>query len=404
MKIALIAIGNELLNGKIFDKNTHFLARNCFKQGLELTEVRIVGDRPDQLIECFKDLSSKVDHIITTGGLGPTPDDLTKDILAQYFGVAKVHRDDAEDLMNKQLEKYDRPFDKTKSDYANVPLEFDLLSNEKGVAPGLSYKNITALPGVPLEFQWMLLNEVLPKLSPSKDDEHLVIKTYKAPESKIFNSIAPKLWDQLNSYGEVSSLPHALGVDIGIRLENSKRNKKQEIIDLIKATPLADLIWHIGEELLEEVIINEAKAKGLTFGFSESCTGGLNASRITDISGSSAVFWGSIVSYANEVKMNSLDVSDETLKNHGAVSEKTALEMAIGARKNLNVDIAISTTGIAGPGGGSPEKPVGTIGIGISSKHGDSAQMHKFVGDRALLKQRFSQMALFTLLDEIRKF
>jgi nicotinamide-nucleotide amidase len=306
--------------------------------------------------------------------------------------------------MNKQLEKYDRPFDKTKSDYANVPLEFDLLSNEKGVAPGLSYKNITALPGVPLEFQWMLLNEVLPKLSPSKDDEHLVIKTYKAPESKIFNSIAPKLWDQLNSYGEVSSLPHALGVDIGIRLENSKRNKKQEIIDLIKATPLADLIWHIGEELLEEVIINEAKAKGLTFGFSESCTGGLNASRITDISGSSAVFWGSIVSYANEVKMNSLDVSDETLKNHGAVSEKTALEMAIGARKNLNVDIAISTTGIAGPGGGSPEKPVGTIGIGISSKHGDSAQMHKFVGDRALLKQRFSQMALFTLLDEIRKF
>ena len=217
----------------------------------------------------------------------------------------------------------------------------------------------------------------------------------------------PKLWEKLSQFGEVSSLPHKLGVDIGIKLtaetDQEILEKKEALNTIMQDTTLKDFIWHIGSESLEEVIIEKAKEKGLTIGFSESCTGGLLAHRLTNVSGSSSVFWGSIVSYANEVKMGCLQVEKDTLKNHGAVSEQTAFEMAIGARKNLGVDIAISTTGIAGPLGGSPEKPVGTVGIGSSTKEITESEILHFQGDRDQLKYAFSQAALYKLLDIIIK-
>jgi nicotinamide-nucleotide amidase len=297
----------------------------------------------------------------------------------------------------------ERSFNPDHSDYQNVPLEMQLLANPVGIAPGLHYKNIFSLPGVPREFEAIFIESILPRLNHAKIIEKLIIKTYKVPESKIFNELAPTLWNELEAYGKVSSLPHVMGVDIGVVLEGENIQNKDMIIDLIKATKLNEYIWHIGPETLEELIIKEAKAKNLKIGFAESCTGGLNASRITDVAGSSSVFWGSIVSYSNDVKMRSLQVKKETLKTKGAVSEETAYEMAKGALEELKVDIAISTTGIAGPGGGSKDKPVGTVGIGISSKFGTQSKMYKFRGDRLLLKERFSKAALFKLLFEIRK-
>lgn len=412
MKIQLIIIGNELLNGKISDKNTSYLAKLAFEHNFELTKTHIIGDDPNSFQKALKEAWEVSDIVITSGGLGPTKDDLTKDMLAQYFSKKIEVNNEALSFVRKIYQDKGKEYS-DKMAYHFIPQDFKLLYNRIGYAPALQYsegvKTVYALPGVPSEFQVLLNEEIFPTLK--KDDnqfKHIIIKTYGVPEAQIFYKIAPLLWDELSKYGEVSSLPHAYGVDIGVKLTEKNTDQlaqfEKEIIALVQSHGLKDYIWHIGSESLEEVIIREAKAKNIKIGFAESCTGGLCASRITDISGSSSVFWGSVVSYANEVKMKSLKVKEDTLKNKGAVSEETALEMAIGARAHLDVDIAVTTTGIAGPGGATPGKPVGTVGIGFSDKHASASKMYYLNGNREQLKVRFSQVALFTLLERIRNF
>jgi nicotinamide-nucleotide amidase len=236
----------------------------------------------------------------------------------------------------------------------------------------------------------------------------VTVKTKLLPESKIFSEYCPDLWDELAKLGSVSSLPHIMGVDIGVMVsaqtEQELEAKKEKVLNLIQNPKLEQSIWHIGHDSLEEIIIKEAKKKGLTIGTVESCTGGLVASRLTNVSGSSDVFLGSIVTYANSVKESLAHVSLSTLKNYGAVSIETAREMADGGMKSLGAHIIVSTTGIAGPTGGSPEKPVGTVCIGIKSNQLSHAERYHFLGDRLKLKERFSQMALYLLLDEIKGY
>jgi nicotinamide-nucleotide amidase len=413
MRFDLIVIGNELLNGKIQDINTHFLASSLTKAGHELGKVQIIQDSPREFKQALQSSIENSDIILTSGGLGPTPDDLTKNMLASYFNKKIIYSEEAFKVTTQHYDLAGREYNTEKIDYHNIPEDFFPLRNPTGYAPGLGYKfkskRIYSLPGVPLEFQSMFTEEILPTI-PSQENiiKHFIIKTWKIPEAKIFQELCPSLWADLEYFGEVSSLPHVLGVDIGVRIkahsENEIESKQKKIITLLNECALKDYIWHIGPELIEEVIVKEADSKNIKIGFAESCTGGLCASRITDISGSSSIFWGSIISYANEVKIKSLNVSEQTLTSFGAVSEQTALEMAIGAREHLNVDIAVTTTGIAGPGGGSTDKPVGTVGIGISSKNGSSSRIYNFSGNREMLKMRFSQIALMSLLEEIRLY
>lgn len=415
MKIQLIIIGNELLNGKIQDKNTKFLAKLAHKFHLELTKVHLIQDDEKAFSDAIAKAWEESDLIITSGGLGPTKDDITKDMLAKFFHRKLVEDKKAKEVVEKQYSEKQREYN-DKLNYQFIPEDFSVIYNKIGFAPGLKFlengKMIASLPGVPHEFQVMLEEEVFPEYlkyhKPKYFQKHVIVRTYKIPEAKIFYKIAPKLWEELKMFGEVSSLPHAYGVDIGVKIKADEEAELQsienEIIHVIKSTDLSEYIWHIGEESLEEVIIEEANDKNITFGFAESCTGGLCASRITDISGSSSVFWGSIVSYANEVKMKSLNVKESTLKDHGAVSDETALEMAMGAKEHLAVDIAVTTTGIAGPGGATKNKPVGTVGIGFSDKNASDSKTYHLSGNREQLKLRFSQVALFTLLERIREY
>ncbi|MAZ48492.1 MAG: hypothetical protein CME65_08010 [Halobacteriovoraceae bacterium] len=413
MNIDLIIVGNELLNGKIEDRNTHYLACELYNQGHKLRKVHIIGDDEKLYFEALDAAFSHSEVVITTGGLGPTQDDLTKDILGKYFKCTSECSEEALEMTLSHFKRGNREYDQDKFPYHYLPRGFKAIFNPAGYAPGLHFtdgrKTVFATPGVPTEFQAMLKEEIFPKLSKNSNEiiKHIIVKTWKVPESKIFFELAPKLWDELSPLGEVSSLPHLVGVDIGVKLIESSQaqisKKEEKIIELIKATPLKDYIWHIGTETMEELIIREASEKNLTIGCAESCTGGLVASKLTDISGSSAVFWGSVVSYANEVKMKSLGVGEETLKNYGAVSEQTALEMAIGAREHLGVDITVTTTGIAGPGGGSKEKPVGTVGIGISTSKESKSKIYHFSGTRKSLKERFARVALMKLLEAIRE-
>lgn len=414
MNIDLIIIGNELLNGKIQDLNTHFLANELHYNGHQLRKVHIIADREEHFNEALSAGLKHSDVIITTGGLGPTRDDLTKTMLADFFKKEMSFHQDAYATTLSQYKRGGREYNKEKIDYHNLPKEFMPIYNPIGYAPGIliedAGKKIIATPGVPHEFQAMIREEVIPKcIGKSKQlFKHVIVKTWKLPEAKIFHTIVPELWEKLEAFGEVSSLPHKLGVDIAVKINAANVSELQQIeakvLSQIKQTQLKDYIWHIGPESLEEVIVHEAKKKGITIGFAESCTGGLCASRITDVSGSSSVFWGSVISYANEVKESSLRVSKDTLKQFGAVSKETALEMSIGARKHLAVDIAIATTGIAGPGGATEGKPVGTVGIGFSTKFHSDSELLNFKGNRASLKFTFSQAALMKLLETIKNF
>ncbi|MBC74626.1 MAG: hypothetical protein CME64_01280 [Halobacteriovoraceae bacterium] len=417
MKIQLITIGNELLNGKIQDKNAFWLAQFCYEHHIDFTKNHIIPDNREAFFTALKEAWKDADLVITSGGLGPTKDDLTKDLLSEFFECPLKESDQAMEVTLNNYKKSKREYN-PKQNYSKIPDGFTALDNEIGYAPGLLFekdsKMIAALPGVPAEFKTMFKDEVLKRANGRFQEsenlkKHVIVKTYKAPEAMIFNKLAPELWDKLEAFGEVSSLPHPMGVDIGVKIEardeEALKQKEQQVIDCVNSSPIKDYIWHIGKESLEEVIIQKAKEKNMTLGFAESCTGGLCASRITDISGSSSVFLGSVIAYHNSVKENILNVNASTLKKYGAVSSETAWEMAQGARSALGADLVVTTTGIAGPGGATPDKPVGTIGVGYSSERKCAGDLHHFSDrDRVDMKYLFSQIALFTMLEQIQKF
>lgn len=417
MKIQLITIGNELLNGKIRDKNAYWLAKFCHEHNLAFQKNHIIPDDADAFNKAMAQAWEDADLVVTSGGLGPTKDDLTKAMIAKFFDKELVESDQAMDIVKRNYQKSNREYN-PQQEYSKIPQDFEAVYNETGYAPGLLFvdqkKMAAVLPGVPSEFNHMFTEEIFPRAKEFLSVKaglikHVIVKTWRAPEAKIFNSICPGLWEELEVYGQVSSLPHSLGVDIGVRVEGPDEKKLSEIerkiLEVVNASALKEYIWHIGKESLEEVIVARAKEKNMTIGFAESCTGGLCASRITDVPGCSDVFIGSIVSYSNSAKESVLNLNASTLEKYGAVSKETAWEMAQGARNALGADLVVTTTGIAGPGGGSAEKPVGTVAIGYSSERDCASDLHCFTKrERLDMKQVFSQIALFTMLEQIELF
>lgn len=409
MRLGLLIIGSELLQGKITDANTVWLGNFLRPLNLKLTLSMTVTDDKPMLFKALKTLFSEVDVVICSGGLGPTPDDVTKEALGEFFGKKILPSLEARKISQGNYQRFERTLPEGHG-YGFLPEGFAALDNPAGYAPGLwfseSGKSLIAAPGVPKEFQAMLAHHfpsrVLPLFPAQKPLSLLNFRTWGVPEEKIFTELSPNLWKDLEVYGAVSSLPHVMGVDIGITLTDSTDDKIAAVKKIMELSKVWSHVWSEGFYSLEEVIVREAKAKNLTIGFAESCTGGLCAHRLTNVSGSSEIFWGSVVSYHNSVKENLIDVAPQTLKTHGAVSLPVAEEMALGAQKRLHTDLAVSLTGIAGPSGGSAEKPVGTVCMGIASKNGVTSEKFMFKGDRETLKMRFSQIAFFKLLQEIK--
>lgn len=409
MKAQIVIIGDEVLSGSIADKNIRPLTQWLDKLGFDTTEVIITRDREDLLVAAMKRAWEASDLVISTGGLGPTKDDLTKQALALLSQSQMKESEKAINLVSKLYERRGKSWNRELNDYHLIPEKLEAFDNPKGFAPGLMLKEegklFLATPGVPREL-YAMMEETLPAIIqnqfPQLDtrEKMVTIKTHGIPEEKIFGELCPGLWEELEAYGKVSSLPQVMGVDIHIKLVNPEHFEKQrqEIIALVSKSALKENIWCFENKLLEEVVIERAREKKLTIGFAESCTGGLVSHRITNVSGSSAVLMGSLVTYSNQAKIDCLGVKEETLNKWGAVSEQTAGEMAAGACKKLKVDIAISLTGIAGPLGGSEEKPVGTVCIGEATQKESHSKRYQFTGDRALLKERFAQAALFRLL------
>ncbi len=410
MKIGFLAIGDEILQGKIQDANGPWLARFLRPWNLALQACATAGDGEEQIRAALDHLYGGCDLVVCSGGLGPTPDDVTKQALGNYFGKLIHPSPEARACAEAHYRRMGRELPEGHG-YGYLPEGFAPLSNPSGFAPGLHFtsggKSLLAAPGVPKEFRDML-EAHFPRFAETQGlpvVKLLNFRTQGVAEEKIFGTLCPGLWEALSRFGQVSSLPHPLSVDVGIALRGTREQVERaesEARALVSASPLAPHVWHVGHESLEEVIVTKAAARVLKIAFAESCTGGLCSHRITNVPGSSQVFLGGVVSYDNAVKTSFLGVREETLRTHGAVSEACAREMARGLRERTGADIAVSLTGIAGPGGGSAEKPVGTLWVGVATVDGDQARIFTFKGDRESLKTRFSQAGLFLLHDSLR--
>lgn len=417
MKIGFLIIGSEVLDGKISDLNTKILAEYLRINHLEINEAIIARDEKSSIKESLRKLFNQNDIVITSGGLGPTKDDITKETLGEFLGRKLQFNEDALRISEKNYSRFDRPFPGRDHGYCYLPEGFIPLDNSTGFAPAFYVKHenkfVISAPGVPREFK-SLLHDHFEKIVAEKmpKDEFLnlfIARTKNVPEEKIFREVDPALWEKLEQYGEVSSLPILMGVDIGVKLKASTQDALTEKItavrNIIENSPVRKHVWHFGPETIEEKIVTQANLKRIKFGFAESATGGFCSHRITNIPGSSSCLMGSVVCYDERIKEHILGVKAETLKNFTAVSVECAEEMAMGLLKNFSLDIAISITGYAGPGGGNDKFPVGSVCIGRYVK-GKKPEVATYVlkGDRELLKQRFAQAALYALLEEVENF
>ncbi len=414
LSVSMIVIGDEILNGRTTDLNGTWLTKYLFKQGLTFKCLRFIRDNTEEINQALEASMAESDIVITSGGIGPTLDDKTKNTLAAFFNKNIIERADVASVITENYVRFGRTWTPATNHYHFFPEDFIAISNPKGLAPGLGFftsdkKLIMAAPGVPREFTEMVEVEFYPLIKKYFADRlrpncQSVIRTQGIPEEKIFFELCPNLWKELEAFGKVSSLPHTIGIDIVISYHGDEKEfaKKDKLIqEHIQSTPLNEYVWQWGNKPVSELVFEKARQKKCTFAFAESCTGGLASSKITDLPGSSEVFFGTIVSYDNSVKQNVLGVKKETLDQFGAVSIETATEMARGARALLKTDYAVSISGIAGPGGGTTEKPKGLVAIGYASKTKSGAHLFQFPGDRIKLKDRFSDKALLTLLELI---
>jgi nicotinamide-nucleotide amidase len=413
LSVSMIVIGDEILNGRTTDLNGSWLSKFLFKKGLTFKCLRFIHDDKEEIDKALSDSLLESDIVITSGGIGPTLDDKTKKTLATYFGKNILERSDVASIVTKNYQNFGRTWSPESNHYHYFPEDFMATNNPRGLAPGLAFfdektkKLILSGPGVPREFTAMVEQEFFPLIKKFMDNKisefhQTVIRTMGVAEEKIFFELCPTLWSELEHFGKVSSLPHTIGIDIVVSYsgnESEHEKKSDQIKKHIEASALKKHVWQYGNRAINELVLEKAKALKKTFSLAESCTGGLTSSKITDLSGSSEVFMGAVVSYSNKSKDQLLGVDPLIINNHGAVSAQVATEMAKGARLKFNTDFAVSLTGIAGPSGGTEQKPDGIVVIGYASNELSGARVFHFPGDRIRRKERFSDMALLTLLE-----
>ncbi len=372
----IISVGTELLLGDIVNTDAQFLSVELAKMGISVLHQTTVGDNPDRLRNVLSIASDRSDIIIATGGLGPTPDDLTKEICCEFFEKDCLLHQDSLDRMESYFSMKGIQMSKNNKKQALLPVDGVVFPNDNGTAPGCAIekdgKHILMLPGPPRELKPMFLSYAVPYLKQFSDK---IIVSHNIRTFGIGESImAQNVEDLLNSKNPTVA-PYAKEGEALLRVtamadcHEEADSLAKPVIDEIIAR-LGSFIYGIDEPNIETAVVKKLKEKGLTIATAESCTGGLIGKRITDVSGSSAVYGCGIISYSNDIKVNVLGVDKKALKTYGAVSEPVARQMAIGALRVSGADIAISVTGIAGPESDGTDKPVGLSFIGLAAKDG----------------------------------
>jgi len=415
MLAEIITIGDEILIGQIVDTNSAWMAAQLNNIGVRVKQISSVSDDRQHILTALAEAATRADVILITGGLGPTKDDITKKTLAEYFKAGMVENEEALDNVRRIFAKYNRPLLDVNRLQAQVPENCEVLLNKNGTAPGMWFnengKVYVSMPGVPHEMMYMMEDSVLPKLKSTFKLPFIIHKTILTAgegESFLAERIAD-IEDSLPSHIKLAYLPK-LG-QVRLRLSGYGDNEVAlraevdsfagKIVDRVSNVVVAE-----EDVALEKAILNYMTANSLTLSVAESCTGGYISHLITQHPGSSLVFLGGGVTYSNDLKQSILGVKKQTLDQFGAVSGETATEMAEGALRNFKSDYAIAVTGIAGPDGGTPEKPVGTVWIAVANVDNTMVKKLTFGDKRRQNIERTAISALTmlnTLLHESRK-
>ena len=397
----IISIGNELLSGNTVNSNASYMSKRLHEIGIQTGYIQTIGDTEKVIHQALQLALTRSDVVLITGGLGPTHDDITKKVIANYFEKKLVLFPEILKEVEEKFRKRGIPMPEINRNQAVLPEDTELMLNKVGSARGMIFekrKKLTfVMPGVPREMQQMMDDSVVPRLMKEYPDCRFkvdIFRTTGIPESAIYEKLEEQL-QKFFSY-EIAFLPKFTGVDLRVvrkgddLLNESKFHKFKKSLQ----QHIGDFVYSFDERELEVVIGELLRTRKLTLSVAESLTGGLIQSKITDVSGSSIYFMGGVVAYSNEAKKELLGVQQTSLEEFGAVSGVVAREMAQGVRERFHTNIGLSTTGIAGPTGETPNKPIGLVYIGISTKNNLIAKEFKFGNDREINKQRSAQAAL----------
>ena len=395
MNVGLITIGNELLSGFTTDTNSAWIGQSVLEVGAEITWHVTIGDQYNHITAALDQVPEDIKVVLVTGGLGPTHDDITQKTLFKYFDVQPVFDEDYWNILNARMVKRARVMPEINKNQAIRPNKGSVIPNNSGSARGLHLNNdrmdVFAMPGVHREMKDMMSNTIIPWIH-DKTKSKIYVRTLRTTGA-MESVLAEKLVDVTDNTRPVTVafLPQFTGVDI--RLTCPKKNPLIEIEEKIRDR-VDKYVYATGIVNLEETVGDMLVKCGYTISTAESCTGGLLGHRFTNVPGSSTYYLGGVVSYSDDMKMKTLGVQENTLQEFGAVSKQTATEMAQGVRDLFGSDLAIAVTGIAGPGGGTAEKPVGLVYITLVHNDTVWAKEFKFFTDRKLNKQLSSQVAL----------
>lgn len=402
MNFEILSVGTELLLGSIVNTNAQYLSRRLSELGFNVFYTTVVGDNPERLKEALKVAAGRSDAVITTGGLGPTVDDLTKETVAEYCGLKCVVDEESKERLFSRFSKSNSNIPENNFKQADMPEGCIILQNDNGTAPGAVVETddciFIMLPGPPSEMKPMFDNKVEEYLEKYSDGviRSKTLRVFGLGES----AIDEMLFDLMKESTNPTLAPYSKTGEVELRI-TAKADSIEKAKEMLKPLEekvreiLGDKVYGTGmDNSLESATVKVLREKGLKATAAESCTGGLISEKITRIRSSSECFDCGFVTYSNKKKSNMLGVKYETLEKYGAVSEETALEMSAGALKNSGSDIAVSVTGIAGPDGGTIQKPVGLVYISICTKSFHKAYKFRFGGDRNMVRERSSMYAL----------
>ncbi len=410
MQASILTIGDEILIGQIIDTNSAWISQKLNEVGVRINTIISIGDDKKDIVEAIDTLLQKSDLVLITGGLGPTNDDITKNVLCEMFDSKLVLSNLVLDNINELLSKRGFTMNPKNYDQAMVPENAIVLNNKMGTAPGMLFekngKYLISMPGVPFEMKHLIESQVLPfikKTFQTKPILHKTILVVGLPESGLAEKIAE--WENaLPEFVKLAYLPSPGFIRLRMSIYESEPTHQllleSLLVSLKQIIPSNIIAEH---DVKPEILIGELlKEKGMTMCTAESCTGGKIASMITEIPGSSAYYKGSVISYDNEVKLNLLKVNENDLTKYGAVSQQVVEQMAAGAIKLLNTDYSVAVSGIAGPDGGTPEKPVGTIWIAVATKESIVSRKFLSLNNREINILRAANTALALLIEVVK--
>lgn len=406
MTAEIITIGDEILIGQIVDTNSAWIATQLNAIGVELLQISSVADKSYAIKEALNLAANRADIILCTGGLGPTKDDVTKQTLASYFNTTLYRNEQVLAHVTAIFRKFNRPMLEVNNKQADVLLNAQVLHNETGTAPGMwveeQEKIFVFMPGVPSEMKYLMEYQVLPRLKNIPNETAIVHQSiltaglgesFLAERLSVFEESLPAHIHlaYLPKYGQVKLRLSGFGTEKS-GLAKEVAGYLSNIESLIKS-----YVVGFGDITLEQTLLKIMSSKSLSLSTAESCTGGYIGHLLTSLPGSSAIFKGGAITYSNTLKVSMLGVSEETLLKYGAVSEEVALEMALGAQKQYATDYSLAVTGIAGPDGGTVDKPVGTVWIAVAGKKGAKAKLFNFGKVRLPNIERSAANALIML-------